>query len=35
MLKQRLKNLEAIAASDAKPWEHSLEQFEQTTTKNR
>lgn len=30
-LKQRIENLEAIAASDARHWDHSLKQFDQTT----
>jgi hypothetical protein len=30
-LKQRIENLEAIAASDTRHWDHSLKQLEQTT----
>jgi hypothetical protein len=30
-LKQRIENLEAIAASDVKPWESSPKQLEQST----
>lgn len=30
-LKQRIENLEAIAASDARHWDHFLKQLEQTT----
>lgn len=30
-LKQRIENLEAIAASDARHWDHSLKQLDQTT----
>jgi len=33
--KQRIENLEAIAASDARHWVHSLKQFDQTTLDHR